>query len=150
VQYTLSVISSILGLGANSMDTSSSKPSTLSIAIGGYTGNSYAVELSADGLIYRSLRYGYEANETLTIVPDRVAWERFRRALDDLGVWDWAPEYSRPGIFDGTNWHVEIVWGERSIHSHGMNGYPGGSDDSQLFSRFLSAVRALVGGRDFY
>ncbi len=131
------------------MDPIPDRPTTLSIAIGGYTGNSYAVEMTEDGLIYRSFSYGYEPNQVMPVTPDGEAWDAFRQALDDLDVWNWRPDYVNESIMDGTNWHVEIEWGEKRVQSGGSNGYPGGRESSRQFSGFLKAVSQLIGGRAF-
>ena len=93
--------------------------------IGGYMGPSYSVSKSKAGLRYRSFKEGYTPCETVTIAPSRIEWELFQKVLDEIGVWNWEPQYLSPGTCDGTQWRIEIHWGDKRITSHGDNNYPG-------------------------
>jgi len=129
--------------------TSLEPPELFSASIGGYMGPTYAVEKVKRGVQYRRYESGYELREIRMIRPDEEAWATFRRALDEIGVWDWLPEYADPGIMDGTGWSLELKWGDRAISTGGSNGYPGGSPDSPEFRGFLDAISSLIGGRPF-
>ena len=100
-------------------------PEQLSVDIGGYMGRSYSLETSGGDLKYRAYSMGYKLRKTLTLHPSHDDWQVFLQALDDLDVWNWHSEYLASGVVDGTQWGVEILWGERKIISQGSNSYPG-------------------------
>ena len=136
------------------MGEKGSCPEGFEVSIGGYMGFSYSVSKSEKGLLrYTSFSQGYTPYETVTVTPSDEDWEIFRKALDDLDVWNWQPEYPNPDVCDGTQWGIEIHWGEKKIASRGDNNYPGTagslSETSDEFSRFLAAVRRLIGNRNF-
>lgn len=124
-------------------------PTLFSVSIGGFTGSSFSIENSENGLRYASFDYGYSLNSTEEIVPTVEEWQAFKRALDKIGVWEWEHEYPNPGICDGTSWCVKIRWGNMNVFSHGSNNYPGRDHNSSEFEAFLKAVRKLIGGKDF-
>ena len=126
-----------------------SSPSVFVASIGGYMGRSYSVEKMGNGLEYRRYDSGFELRQVRLIHPGEEDWVAFRQALDEIGVWEWRSDYTDPGILDGTNWGLEIRWGDRAISTGGSNGYPGGSYRSRTFTAFLEAVSKLVGGRPF-
>jgi hypothetical protein len=47
--------------------------------------------------------------------PDPATWARFWRAIDRIGVWEWKPDYTDPGVIDGEGWHLEIQHAGRSL-----------------------------------
>lgn len=131
------------------------RPERFKAGVGGFFGPSYAVELTEKGkLIYsRNAKTFVSADGTVreTVVVSAKAWRAFCRELDAIGVWAWKPRYEDPSVMDGTQWHVEISIGGKSVKSTGYNAYPGGTlpPDGDRFPRFLHAVSALLGGREF-
>ena len=56
--------------------------------------------------------------------PSLEKWISFRYLLDHLNAWKWKPYYSNLGIFDGTQWSLEIEYGDAKIACSGSNSYP--------------------------
>ena len=56
--------------------------------------------------------------------PSLEKWISFRYLLDHLNAWKWKPSYSNQGIFDGTQWSLEIEYGDAKISCSGSNSYP--------------------------
>jgi hypothetical protein len=87
------------------------------------------------------------------IEPSPEAWSRFRKRLDWLGVWKWKKHYPNPGVRDGTQWRVLLVYKDKTLDASGSNSYPlpGGraSNDwpekSLHFQTFLNDVQGLIG-----
>jgi hypothetical protein len=120
----------------------------MQVFIGGHSGVSY--EIIYDG---RELKY-YKAKNMHALVeaaPEVVSisdekWEAFLKSLDGISVWKWKRHYIDLDASDGTTWSCAIVYDtqkERAVVSYGSNGYP------KDFAEFLSAVSALVDGREF-
>jgi hypothetical protein len=131
-------------------------PKTLRIAVGGYTGPSYSVELCDGKLRYEAREYGYANPRSESIAPTEEQWAQFRSALDSGRVWQWQPDYPNPGAVDGTQWSIEVAYEDATVLSHGDNSYPkangkpsGNPDGTREFNRLMRAVRALLGGRRF-
>jgi hypothetical protein len=92
----------------------------------------------------------------LTITPTAQQWQEFRRALEDLNVWQWQSQFINYDVFDGTAWSFSIEYIDRGLTARGSNGYP---DDLGKFSKeieptktfraYLAAVQRLLGGKDF-
>lgn len=134
----------------------SMRPKRLLITIGGYMGPSYSVELSGEGLRYEVYDQGYANPRAEVITPSDEAWTAFRAALDSIRVWRWHKDYPNPGVVDGTQWSVEIVYDDVQLTSGGDNRYPTASgapsqgfEDTPTFRRLIKAVRTLIGGREF-
>ena len=118
-------------------------PSVFRAGIGGYTGDSFALEFDGDTLSYTPSGYGFEERASSVVVPTLDEWGAFRRTLDRIGTWNWDHRYEEVGVCDGTSWSVEIRWGDRELDSSGSNAYP------PKFDGFLKAVRKLLGGLPF-
>ena len=56
--------------------------------------------------------------------PSLEKWISFRYVLDYLNAWKWKPSYSNQSIFDGTQWSLEIEYGDAKISCSGSNSYP--------------------------
>ena len=56
--------------------------------------------------------------------PSLEKWISFRCVLDYLNAWKWKPSYSNQSIFDGTQWSLEIEYGDAKISCSGSNSYP--------------------------
>ena len=56
--------------------------------------------------------------------PSLEKWISFRYLLDHLNAWKWKPHYSNQSIFDGTQWSLEVEYGDAKISCSGSNSYP--------------------------
>ena len=56
--------------------------------------------------------------------PSLEKWISFRYLLDHLNAWKWKPSYSNQDILDGTQWSLEIEYGDAKISCSGSNSYP--------------------------
>jgi hypothetical protein len=140
-------------------------PKRLCISIGGFFGPCYEVTLKKGRLTYTYLQSRHSCSQELLPQPHREEiqpsvkqWATFRRSLDRLEVWCWQPEYSDPGVCDGTGWSVEIAYSDRSIVSSGNNCFPGwdgralpstADETDNTFEKFCRAVARLI-GRKFH
>ncbi len=132
-------------------------PMKLRASIGGFLGTSHSIELNNGGLIYTTLDFGWENPESMHIRPTESQWRKFRIELDDLKIWQWQTEYPNNGVRDGTQWSLEIEYGDKHLITGGDNNYPcaDGSPNNQsepptlTFVRYLKAVEELLGGMEF-
>ena len=143
-------------------------PTRLNIYIGGgIFPPSYSVDLRGESLVYRARELDPQTHavreRTKVITPSAGQWRRFWRAMDDVQLWSWQPQYANPLIADGTKWGLDITFVARRIASSGSNAYPGGSAGSseaskpdtnppgasRRFSAYRSAVEDLLGGEPF-
>ena len=119
------------------------RPRKLEISIGGYPDGYF-------NLIYRDKTLFYQAagwDKDLVEIeqPTEEQWQAFLSELNRLKVWNWKDNYQPEFVTcDGTQWSLWITWGRRKVVSSGDNDYPKG------FQAFLKAIRALIGGREFY
>jgi hypothetical protein len=131
------------------------KPTQLHLYIGGFTGPSYSLKMTKNGLIYSTRNFDPE-DITATITPTEADWQAFITTLDRLDVWSWKKRYLNLDVCDGTQWSVLISHGNQLVQSGGDNAYPsrtGETDDpskGDIFDLFLCAVRKLIGGRAFH
>src|SRR5215471_10803465 len=98
-------------------------PESFKTFVGGFTGPSYSVELR-DGKLYYSVVDGPSHTRAAKITPSTQQWGEFRRALEDIGVWQWRTNYPNPRVSDGTQWSLEIRWGGRALRARGSNSFP--------------------------
>jgi hypothetical protein len=134
-------------------------PSLLVATIGGDSGSSYSIELSDSKLRYSSRKDDGTLPVRDEIEPTAAQWREFGAALDSIDIWQWQNDYPRElPICDGTQWTLDIAYGDTALHTGGDNAYPRDDDDdgtipsaapSARFERFMKAVSALIGGRDF-
>jgi len=127
-------------------------PDKFKVAIGGYMGNSYSVELRNKKLIYNKNDTYNKNNKKSVLKPDREAWEKFWKILKEIDIWKWNRSYKPENdILDGTSWKIDIKYGDKEILSSGTNAYPPYSkiEVSEEFSRFCNAVSELLGGSEF-
>jgi hypothetical protein len=117
-------------------------PEKFAAHIGGFLGETYAVELRQGKLRYEVHRAGVLKN-TATLTPKPEQWREFRASLDQAGAWKWKPEYINRKILDGTQWHLEIRYPDRQIQVKGSNATP------KEFPSYLAAVEKLLGGKTF-
>jgi hypothetical protein len=130
-------------------------PESFTATIGGFFGTSYGVELR-DGSLFYSVTSGSQKSKTVTITPTTQQWQEFRRALDDVKIWQWRTNYPNPGVFDGTQWSLSIQYHARTLKTQGCNNYPGrtgkpnGSPHvTKEFSAYTAAITRLLGGKEF-
>ena len=128
-------------------------PSTFAASIGGYGGDSFAVECTDGKLLYRKHDWHTERREVLSPSPQQ--WQQFTSMLDQINVWVWKERYEQP-ILDGTSWSLHVEWGDKSVETSGSNGYPTATgalskafDPTPVFRTYLKAVSQLLGGRTF-
>ena len=122
-------------------------PKHVRVFIGGYLGPSYFIEGQGSQLCY-TFSEGYKQGQADIINPNGEDWLLFFNALEKIGVWQWQSEYPNPGVCDGTNWSVEIQWGEKEVVSRGDNNYPGvrGQPSGCLYQRNSSGYFLVPSG----
>jgi hypothetical protein len=142
-------------------------PSKLMIRVGGgiFPPN-YSVVLQGESLIYHVSDIDPKTNEvretSKVVAPSASQWRQFWKAMEEIDLWRWQPEYADPRIADGTKWGVDIEFAGRTIHSVGSAIYPGAPprskkppnaepnpDDKGKFPDYLQAVEKLLGGERF-
>ena len=119
-------------------------------SIGGYMGKSHLLELTDSGLWHTTTEFSDPSTERKRrLEPTPAQWVEFWQAVEQLGVWDWQPDYTTPDVCDGTGWSLELRHAGRSVVSGGDNGYPGGDGPSYSrtspFARFLRELEKLAG-----
>ncbi len=131
-------------------------PSHLSTRIGGLFGKSFEVVLAGSELTYTAYDPGRVVSERSTTRPSAAQWCEFRRLLDQIDLWNWQAEYVNGAVMDGTQWALELSYLDHSIKAWGSNNYPDtdGTPGTQIeptetFSRYLRAISALVGNKEF-
>ncbi len=114
----------------------------------------YKVELQDGELTYFAQTRGERKLDKFERSAEQ--WREFRQTLDELKVWDWQEMYRDPDIKDGTQWSLEIYWGDRKIKCKGSNSYPNGDgkanrggEPTKEFEAYLKAMKKLLGGREF-
>jgi hypothetical protein len=156
VRLPLAALFLLLATAAGPASETSTIPTRFVARIGGFLGSSYSVELNGETLTYTASGRGQTDIRHSTITPTDAAWGEFRKTLDELKVWQWQNDYPRGGVVDGTQWLFEIAYNDRTLKSHGDNNYPdaagkptGTPEFTPLFSRYLGAIKKLIGGKDF-
>jgi hypothetical protein len=156
VRFSAAALFLLLAAFARSAAEPSTVPTRLVARIGGFLGSSYSVELKGGTLTYTVSGRGQTNVRHATITPTEAAWREFRRALDDLKIWQWQSDYPRGGVVDGTQWLFEIAYSDRALTSRGDNNYPDGAgkptgkpEFTPSFNRYLGAIKKLIGGKDF-
>lgn len=159
-RIAIQLVAAIISLRAVALCSSfaaetNAAPQSLRTSIGGFLGTSYSVELR-DGSLYYSAADGARKTQPIRITPSAQQWREFRRALDGLGIWQWRTNYPNPGVYDGTQWALEIRYSDCSLKTQGDNNFPGrggkpsGSPTgTKAFSAYTTAVRKLLGGKEF-
>ena len=139
-----------------SADESSPIPKQFSVAIGGFFGASYELELHGGKLAYSASRAGRTNFRRSTITPNAAQWREFRLVLDGLKVWQWRAAYRNGQVKDGTQWSLDIAYADHGINSKGDNSYPnstgrpnGKIGPTTAFKGYLLAVEKLISGKTF-
>ncbi len=135
----------------------SAVPTQFRAHIGGFLGGDYVVDLREGVLTYSArARERGTAPHAERISPTPAQWLEFRRALDELKVWQWKGDYENPTVRDGTQWSIEIAYADRLLVSMGSNNFPdstgrpnGKPQTTEAFKRYLAAVTRLLGGCAF-
>lgn len=90
------------------------------------------------------------------VTPTAEQWKQFRRALDDVKVWQWHKSYSIQGVSDGLAWSLHIKYSDKQLNSEGSNAYPVPDDpprekegpaQTTAYKQFKAALDALLGDR---
>lgn len=152
---TRSVILLLLALStALSAPEPSAIPQHFRASLGGFMGESYQVQLQDGALIYTVFARGRSSEKRTTINPTPEQWREFRQALDKLKVWHWRDSYPTNGVMDGTQWSLDIAFGDQSIKTQGSNNYPerdgkpnGAPEFTESFKQYLDAIKKLTGGK---
>jgi len=144
------------GLATVSAAEPAPAPKSFRAAIGGFFGPSYRVEFKDGVLSYTAAGRGQQNPKAETVKPTEAQWREFRKALDDLKVWQWKDSYFNHGVADGTQWTLEVAYEGTEIKATGSNSYPGpdgkanGSpEQTKTFTAYLKAVEKLLGGKAF-
>lgn len=119
-------------------------PNWVEVAVERAAGPSYRVTLQGRALDYATWRDD-GAPVTLRVHPTPQDWRDFLTALEAVGLWQWAPEYTNPAPAAGIRWYIELAAPGRQINTAGTDAYP----PADAFPRFCAAVQALLGGREF-
>src|SRR4051812_13699331 len=98
-------------------------PTRFRASIGRFLSSTYVVELDHGRLNY-SVTKPYNESEQAHITPTTEQWVAFRKALDELKLWQWRTNYPNPNVLDGTGWSIEIQYADRSNQIVGVNSYP--------------------------
>ncbi len=146
-------------LAASAVSTAadpSAEPRQFSASIGGFMGGSYKVELQGGAVTYTTFGAGRRNPKSTKITPTAAEWREFRNALDEVKVWRWRAEYMDRRVMDGTQWSLDVAFADRAVKARGSNSYPGADgrpngrpEPTASFTRYLSAVERLIGGRTF-
>jgi hypothetical protein len=127
------------------------RPKRFELFIGGYLGTSYSIRMEGATLIYQVSYCRDDRHEPpIACVPTDAEWRDFWKVIEKTGAWGWKPRYYQPAC-DGTNWDIDIIYGDMTLNSSGSNGYPPSGENtvSREFGTFCGAVSRLVGGRNF-
>jgi hypothetical protein len=122
-------------------------PQYLECRIGGF-GTGASIVLDGTELVHDDTDFG-EVHGTARTIPGDDDWRRFFGALDAIGAWHWAGDYSvRHEVMDGTWWSITILRDGRLLRAGGSNGYPptgDGPDTSPEFDQLCAALEQLTG-----
>jgi hypothetical protein len=116
-----------------------------SASVGGYMGNSFsvAIDFKKASAKYAFYEHGYKLKNSETVLLSESKIEDLIKTLDKIKIIEWKARYPNPGIFDGTNWGLEIIFGDnKKFSSSGDNAFPG------KWKAFCNAIEDLL-GKDF-
>lgn len=117
-------------------------PTKFHAFIGGFFGTDYTIELDGQELVYLADETHSGEGRRERISPTGDEWNTFWKQLNELGVWEWKRKYETE-ICDGTQWELDIKYGDKKRKCYGSNAYP------DRFDEYLQAVKELLGGREF-
>jgi len=132
-------------------------PAKLKVYVGGFIGSRLYVELDNGDVHVRQ----YEDNslkKVFTVRPTLEAWTKFVEEINRANLYKWATDYPNKGVYDGTQWSVELEFDGRKFKSKGDNNYPTAGAEAQPtnkpypqgkpFETYCAAVSHLI-GEDF-
>jgi hypothetical protein len=129
-------------------------PGLLEFRLGGGPGeSSWRLRWRAGSLEYEAAHGAAgdadEERTTQLFAPSSGQWREFWRAVEELGVWRWAPDHESATRRGGGNWQLELRHGEREVRSRGRGAWPGAPspEPSPVFRRFLAELTKLIDGR---
>jgi len=109
----------------------SARPRTrLRFNIGGFEAEGFDLRLSRGRIHYRRTVGPCPGPSPQVIRSTEEQWRQFWLEVDRIGVWAWLPEYVNPNVLDGTQWSLELRYGERKVKSEGSNLYPGSTEST--------------------
>jgi hypothetical protein len=139
--------SSIRALGADQQQA----PEKLMVKWGSDLFGWWKLELEGQNVVYTKHHID-NAEERTTNRPQTGDWKVFRKALEELQVWQWQPSYPNPDIIDGAQWSAEIIYPDKTLKVIADNNYPGatgaavgGPKSTDTFRAFVAAVWKLMG-----
>ena len=154
-QIIFFIFLAILAATVSFADEPTNMPKIFVARIGGFLGASYTVELR-EGILFYTAKKESKDVETAKITPTPAQWKEFRNSLDQLKVWHWHTNYPNSGVYDGTQWSLEIEYQDHSLKTQGDNNYPnsagkpnGKPESTKEFDEYLKAVKMLLGDKSF-
>ncbi|MBM3602032.1 MAG: hypothetical protein FJX35_27890 [Alphaproteobacteria bacterium] len=88
------------------------------------------------------IEYVIKREARLIIYPEQENWLNFWEDIQDIGFWEWGPDYDvLEG--EGINWYVDVRFRGRRHRSRGSNAFP------PRFGEFCVALTRLMNGADF-
>jgi Tfp pilus assembly protein PilP len=128
-------------------------PTTLSSTLHGPYGTVKSrIELHGSVILYESPA----SRKPIPIKPTSRQWREFRKAIDELNVWEWQSESDR-SVTDSGGWTLNIEYSDRSMRPKpqpsDVSKDTSSRDCSALaadpFTHFRAAVQRLLGDRPF-
>ena len=117
-------------------------PRKFLVALNGFMGAGKGVLLENGALVYTT----YGANGA----------KRRKEIRNAINIWRWRADYPNPGVADGLQWEIDLVYADRTVHAAGANNYPddtgrptGSPKTSKAFDRLSAAVQELLGDSSF-
>ena len=97
------------------------------------TSGSMDISLKNDTLTRES------GNKIETATPSREQWRKFRKTLNEIGVWQWNARYGRRRTKAGAgySWQLTLKYSKRALTSAGNTGAP------KQLKQFEEALNAL-------
>jgi hypothetical protein len=127
-------------------------PQKLDVYVGNAVLGACHVRLHERSLTCAQERNGVPDENGLPATPNVEQWRVFRAALDRLHIAQWQPHYPNHGVMDGTQWHIDIVYPDRTFILQGDNNFPDadGKPNSApywtaTFREFVGALKTLLG-----
>ena len=134
------------------------RPLKLEFSIGGFFNGSLYVKLINGQLMHYHSHapLPWDQADAKEILPTVQQWIDFKTVIKSINAWEWGPNYLTPGVCDGTQWELNINYGNKRIKSSGSNAYPGTKDDdisfncssTPEFNAFVDVLGVLLGGME--
>ena len=127
-------------------------PSKFHFSIGGYHGPCHEIEWKHRTLWYRWAKYPSLWQPAIELSIGTEAWERFWKAVEAAGVWQWSDNYENSDVLDGTQWSLKLKHQGRTLITQGSNAFPGCAEPIYSkfceFGCFIKALQSLTGKTD--